>query len=478
MPTGFAMNFKPSVGDSLRNLTISFPAGFLINLQTNGGVCLGSATPNPLCEIGSGTVNGPTGTAMRLYLVAPPAFADLAGVELVEEGGGTSTGGITLTGSPNVAMAWPSRTSPAGVPVGIGEMQFTLKAPRLPSGCTTTPLVKIQATSYLTPGSTGSASAPMSVTGCNSMTFAPAISATVAKQPKGTGAVVTIDYAQGAGDSAVSALQFGTPTGVKINKVLAPCFAGTTCTVGSIAISSPLLPGPALAGGALTLAGAINSASRSAPITGALTMAFPPPYQYFVEGPINLAEHTITFLGLPDIPITSMDLTFTGTTSGPAFVTNCEAGTITATATPQDGAAGGQAARHLDRLGLPAAGFTAGCERLAGRARLGQAEAASHRLASRQRYAADVAVGGPPGRAQLQEQGAHQLLPARPARLRAVGVGRGRQERARVRRQARGLLRRGRLARLADGGGAAVEREQDAAREGAPSSRRPCFVRA
>jgi hypothetical protein len=331
VPTGFAINFNPKLGDSVRDLTLSFPAGFLVNLQTNGGVCLASSTPNPLCQIGAGTVNGPTGSAVRLYLVAPPAFGDLAGVDLVVEGGGTSTGGITLTGSPSVAL----NLAFTSLPGGIGELQFSLTG-RLPSSCSTTPLVKLAATSYF--GSSGAASAPMSVTGCGSMTYAPAISSTVAKQPKGSGTVVTIAFSQGAGDSATSSLQFGTPTGVKINKVLAPCFAGTTCTVGSIAIQSPLLPSTALAGGALTLAGAINAASRSAPITGALTMAFPPPYQYFVEGPINLAEHTITFLGLPDIPITAMTLTFTGTTAGPAFVTNCEAGTITATATPQDGA--------------------------------------------------------------------------------------------------------------------------------------------
>ena len=332
VPTGFAMNFNPKLGDSVRDLTLSFPPGFLINLQVNGGVCLGSSTPNPLCEIGAGTINGPTGSAVRLYLVAPPAFNDIGGVELVIEGGGTSTGGITLTGSPNVSEGFAFTSLPGG----IGELQFTLTGARLPSGCSTTPLVKLQATSYFT--SSGSASAPMSVTGCSSVSYAPAISATVAKQAKGTGAVLTINFSQGAGDSATSALQFGTPTGVKINKVLAPCFGGTTCTVGSIAIQSPLLPSSALAGGALTLAGAVNPGSRSAPITGALTMAFPPPYQYFVEGPINLAEHTITFLGLPDIPISAMTLTFTGTTAGAAFVTNCESGTITATATPQDGA--------------------------------------------------------------------------------------------------------------------------------------------
>lgn len=332
VPTGFAINFNPKLGDSVRDLTLSFPAGFLVNLQTDGGVCLGSGTPNPLCQIGAGTINGPTGSAVRLYLVAPPSFSDVAGVDLVVEGGGSSTGGITLTGSPSVAL----NLAFTSLPGGIGELQFTLAGARLPSSCSTTPLVKLQATSYF--GSSGSASAPMSVTGCNAVSYSPAISATVAKQAKGTGAVVTISFSQGAGDSATSSLQFGTPTGVKINKVLAPCFAGTTCTVGSIAIQSPLLPSSALAGGGLTLAGAVNSSSRSAPITGALTMSFPPPYQYFVEGPINLAEHTITFLGLPDIPITAMTLTFTGTTAGPAFVTNCEAGTITATATPQDGA--------------------------------------------------------------------------------------------------------------------------------------------
>ena len=312
----------------------------------------------------------------------------------------------------------------------------------------------------------------MSVTGCNILTYSPAISATVAKQPKGTGAVVTINFSQGAGDSATSSLQFGLPTGVKINKVLAPCFGGTTCTVGSVAISSPLMPGSALAGGALTLAGAINSASRSAPITGALTMSFPPPYQYSVEGPINLAEHTITFLGLPDIPITAMTLTFTGTTTGPAFVTNCESGTITATATPQDGAA---------TVKLRGTSTTGGCPPPSSRptagGSLGGLAAGNPKLhvtVSRRGSGSpltSVSVA-PPGWAQLQEPRPHQRLPARPPRLRPVRVGRVRQERARVRGQARALPRRRRLACLADGELAAAEREQGAARQGAPSPRR------
>jgi hypothetical protein len=73
------------------------------------------------------------------------------------------------------------------------------------------------------------------------------------------------------------------------------------------------------------------------PITGSVTMSFPPPYQFSATGPINTTEHTISFFGIPDIPMSTMTFTFTGTPAGPAFTTACEPGPITASFVPQDG---------------------------------------------------------------------------------------------------------------------------------------------
>jgi hypothetical protein len=331
--TGFNINFKPEHGiDSIKDMTIGFPPGFLLDLDMNGGSCVASSAPNPLCRLGTGTVEIPASgkAALTLYLVEPPSLSDVAGVILAVEGDPNVTGAVTLSSSPNVALSM----SFAGIKEGITEMQFTLASPRLPTICSTTASVSLQTTSW--EPATASTSAPLTVSGCGSLPYAPTVAATVT-DVGGSGADVAVTVTQGAGESASSAIGFGNPTGVKINKVLAPCFNGTTCTVGTVSAASPLLPSAALASGMLTLAGTVNSGSLSSPISGSVTMSFPPPYQFSVTGPINLNEHTISFLGVPDIPLGSVTFNFTGVPAGPAFTTACEQGTIAATLTPQDG---------------------------------------------------------------------------------------------------------------------------------------------
>ena len=332
--TGFNINFNPKLGiDSVKDLSIGFPPGFLVNLGMNGGACVGSPAPSPLCVLGTGTIHSTKGVAtpVTLYLVAPPSLADVGGVAFVIQGGATVTGPLSL------ASSSPSTLNLAftNFPIGIEEMQFTLASPRLPTTCGASRTVTIQTTSYeLT--TTASASAPLTVTGCNTLPYAPKVAATVTRVTGGAQVAVTITQS-GADESATSAVAFGNPNGVKINKVLAPCFKGATCTVGTVAASSPDLPPTALSSGLLTLAGSINSGSLSQQVTGSVTMSFPPPYQFSVVGPLNLTEHTITFLSFPDIPVSTLTYTFTGVPAGPAFTTECQNATIAATLVPQNG---------------------------------------------------------------------------------------------------------------------------------------------
>ncbi|MCW3020228.1 MAG: hypothetical protein JWN10_2536 [Solirubrobacterales bacterium] len=332
--TGFNINFNPRLGvDSVKNLAISFPPGFLLNLGMNGGACVSSPAPSPLCVLGTGTIHTTTAvvTPVTLYLVAPPALADVAGIAFAIQGGATVTGPVSLASSSPATM----NVSFTGFPIGIAEMQFTLAGPRLPTTCSASRTVTIQTLSYEL-NSTASASAPLVVTGCNSVPYAPKVAATVTKVKGGAQVVVTITQS-GADEAATGAIAFGNPNGVKINKVLAPCFKGSTCTVGTVDASSPDLPPTALNAGMLTLAGSINSGSLSQQVTGAVTMSFPPPYQFSVVGPLNLTEHTITFLSFPDIPVSTIAYTFTGVPAGPAFTTECQKATIAATLVPQNG---------------------------------------------------------------------------------------------------------------------------------------------
>lgn len=348
--TGLDINSHATIADSLESLTVGLPAGLLINLNTNGGACLVSAAPTPLCQIASGTVNsastssGGTTTSASLYLVAPPTPSgvvqnltasskplDLAGVDLVIQGGATISGTLTLTNSPAVALSLAFGSIPDSS--HLKELQLTFSSMRLPTNCSTVESVTVQASSW--EGSSGTANAPLAVSGCSSLPYAPRIAATVTKL--NAGAMVEVQFSQEAGEAASNALEFGEPQGVKLNKVLAPCFNGETCTVGTVAATSPLLPAAALANGMLTLAGSINKGNPSQAISGTLTMSFPPPFEFAVAGPIDIAEKMLSFSGLPDIPLSTLNFTFTGIPAGPAFTTECEPGTIPATVLSQDG---------------------------------------------------------------------------------------------------------------------------------------------
>jgi hypothetical protein len=339
--TGLKLTFS---GGFEKGLTIGFPAGFLINVNTDGGACLSESGPSPLCQIGSGTINGASEKPdpVTLYLVAPPALADVAGVALQVQGGKTFTGPLTLSTSPTVAMGLSFSTLEAkegekeGEKTGaeaINEFQLTLSSPRLPTSCGTA-TVSVQATDF--GGDTASASQPLTVGGCSSLPYNPTVAATVTGEGS-AGVQVVVTIKQGSGEDATSGIVFGNPTGVKINKILSPCFNGTVCTVGTVAAESPLLPSSALNTGELTLQGSVNSGSLANQIQGEMSISFPPPYQLSIKGPLNLTEHTITFGGVPDIPLSTLTYTFTGTPAGPAFTSECIPGTIAATLVPQNG---------------------------------------------------------------------------------------------------------------------------------------------
>jgi hypothetical protein len=358
--TGFDINSHATIADSLETLTVSLPAGLLVNLNQNNGSCLASAAPTPLCEIARGTINGATGTPVNLYLVTPPTPSGIvqnlkassqplnaAGVDLVIQGGATISGALTLTSSPSVALT----LSFASIPLAshVKELQLMFASMRLPTNCTTVESLAVQASSWQ--GSSGTAAAPLAVSGCSSLPYNPTISAKVTKE--NAGAMVEVQFTQGAGEAASNSLEFGEPPGVKLNKVLAPCFNGETCTVGTVAASSPLLPSTALSSGMLTLAGSINKGNPSQAISGSLTMSFPPPFEFSVAGPIDIAEKMLSFSGLPDLPLSTLTFTFTGIPAGPAFTTECEPGTIAATVLSQDGNPAARISGPVTNVGCP-----------------------------------------------------------------------------------------------------------------------------
>jgi hypothetical protein len=357
--TRLAVSFVNRPGDAPKAMTLTFPTGFLLDLGQNEGKCLASSAPGPSCSLGTMAATSANGTTTewRMSLIAPPAIGDVAAIAL-QNGATLETAIVKLVASPAVELKvefppFPTKDAEGNDNGGITEADVTLTAPRLPTACgaplsfnVTTPTFK---------GGTASTNAPLEVSGCNTLPYAPKIAATVTKvdSEEGADVAVTLTQPNPGGESATNSFEFGNPKGVKTNKVLAPCFKGSTCTVGTVVGSSPMLAPSELSTGELTLAGSISSGNISAQVTGAVTMSFPPPFQFSVNGPLNVKEHTITFLGMPDFPLGSLTYTFTGVPAGPAFVTSCEQSTITATVTPQDGGPAQQVTGPVTNVNCP-----------------------------------------------------------------------------------------------------------------------------
>lgn len=325
--TGLDIAFNPSVGDGAKDVTITLPAGLLPDVGVGGGACVASAAANPGCQLGTGTaVVGGAGVPLTMDVVAPPAVSGAAaGIALVEPNGGTlATGALKFETAPSLGFALAFGGLPA-----VSALDLAFSGLRLPTSCPApAAAVAVSADSEQVPTPV-SASAPLSVTGCSGLPFAPAPFATVTRVGSDFTSDLTIGYTQAAGQSAASVYALRIPSGLTLNRVLGGCLDGTPCSVGTAAISSPVLPASALAGGTLVLGGSLQATT--------LTMTFPAPYAMSIVGTIDYVHRSIAFTGMPDIPVSQVGLDVTGTATGPAFITTCKGSTVSTTFTPQDG---------------------------------------------------------------------------------------------------------------------------------------------
>jgi len=329
---GFDAKFAPTNGDSPKDVTISFPPGLLAT-HTSG--CTTTA-PAAACQVGSGTAKV-SSTAnpipVAAYLVAPPSSVDIAGLAVVLGPASaplaTVTGAITLRTTPDVGLNIAFASPPN---VGLSELNVTFTNVRLPSSCPATPAsVTVTADSQATPATT--AQAPLPVTGCSSLGYAPKLSATVTKDTKGGGATVLTTVTQAANEASAKSIKLVFPPSVRPSTADVACLTGTACTIGTASATSPLVPaGGALANGTVALGG-----SLAAPI---ITVAFPPPLAISITGSVNLAGNSVTFANVPDFPLASLVLTLNG---GPgnakAFTATCAPSRLIGKFTPQNGAA-------------------------------------------------------------------------------------------------------------------------------------------
>jgi hypothetical protein len=344
---GTDLKFSSPDGDTPKQLTLNLPPGLLANASINGGACLVSADlTDSACQVGSGVVTAdllgyiPVPTQVTFDLVPPPAPGDLAGLAVNSNGTQIGTTGdirIRPSGDPagvGVTLSLTLPNSLFGTPITITEITSTFDALRYPTTCPATPASFTATVDSYNDPTPQTASAPLSVTGCSALPYAPAFGVTVTRDrtDRQVSLSTTVTQSPSEAPSRSVSLAFPNPTLVpNLGVAGALCVnpASGTCTpVGSVSASSPLYPSPLT--GQAYLTGSILGPS--------LTLVFPAPFPLTLTGAVDLGKNATTFTGLPDIPLTNLTVSL-NPGSEAVFATTCRppSGTATATLTDQNG---------------------------------------------------------------------------------------------------------------------------------------------
>jgi hypothetical protein len=343
---GMDLKFTNSSGDSPDVMTINLPPGLLANADIDGGSCLKTADlTDANCQVGTGAVTAypldsiiPFTLDVTFDLVPPPAPGDLAGLAVNFENGtqiGT-TGDIKVrpSGDPNgvgISIVLTLPNSLIGMPMQLGEINSTFDGLRYPTACPSTPAkVGISVDSY-NDSTVQQVSAPLSVTGCSSLPYAPKATVSAVKDSGDRVVAITTAVTQAANESPNKNLTLAFPDstlGVNLAAVKLLCLnvsSGSCTPVGTATAVSPLYPTPLTANAYLT----------GTALGPDLTLVFPAPFPLTLTGTVALTTKTAAFTGLPDIPLTSLKLVLNGGADG-MFLTNCNPGTGVADASSTD----------------------------------------------------------------------------------------------------------------------------------------------
>jgi hypothetical protein len=345
---GLGLTFAPSGGDSPNKLTLVLPPGLLADASLDGGACLVTTDlSDGACQVGGGTVTAdafgtvPITTPVTFDLVPPPAPGDLAGLAVNSAGtqiGATAEIRVRPSGDPagvGVTIAFALPNSLYGVPISIAEINSTFDGLRYPTTCPSQPQnLAVAVTSYDDP-TPRTVAAPLSVTNCSALPFAPAFGVTAIRDRGDPGVAVTTSVSESPDETSARSVSLGFPIAVvepdfAATQLVCPNPASGTCKpVGSATATSPLYPKPLTGQAYLT-----GSLSRGL----ALTLAFPPPFPLTLTGAISLSSNATTFTGLPDIPLTDLAVSLSSGSSA-LFYAPCRssAGTAVATLTDQNG---------------------------------------------------------------------------------------------------------------------------------------------
>lgn len=319
-PTGFPAGGHPSYTTAITldtsagapgKLSLMLAPGALASVSANPACVKGAPQHTSVCQIGSGTATamGLFPISLKAYLVPPPN-GDLAGIDLVPAVGPVTHAGAALvqTSTGQVATALKLDLASLGAIRGlITQMTLTVNGTlngkpfnRMPTNCS--PGASTLTITYASKTEKTTASPDIKPTGCAALPFHPTITGSAVKDAHDSGAAVTTTVTQGADEAASSSTTLLLPW-----PTLAPNFSSlsvqnTPTPVGTATTTSPLLPTPLRGHAFLT----------GSPTAPTMTLRFPPPATLTLTGAINLAQHSVDFAGIPDVPVTKLTVTLFG----------------------------------------------------------------------------------------------------------------------------------------------------------------------
>ena len=383
---GLDLRFANTGTDSAHNLTINLPPGLLANASIDGGSCLKTVnTSGTACEVGSGTVTaspdvvvlglpGSIAVPVTFYLVPPPRSGDLAGLTVIgnvlgvnEQLGGTGDIRVRPTGDPDgvgvtIGLGLPNQLTLSGltVPVltiSVTEIQSTFDRLRYPATCPSAPAQLTASVDSYGDAAVHQLAAPLSVTGCSSLSYAPRFSVTATRDGADRQVRLATVITQTAAEAPSRSVSLAFPTTTlapNIASIRALCLdlaSGTCEQVGSASATSPLYPA--------TLTGKAYLTGSSSGLS--LTLVFPAPFPLVLTGAVNLLKNAATFTGLPDIPLTNLAVGLDGGAQG-LFLSTCQtpSGTATAAVTDQNGDRSTTIPAKFTVSGCPGAGAPSG----------------------------------------------------------------------------------------------------------------------
>jgi hypothetical protein len=328
------MNIARQPGEQLlRDLQISLPAGLVGGI--NGiGLCLGTAAETGDCpadsRVGTATAvsgaggdplalsggiflsAGTDGAAASLLSVIPARVGpfDLGNAIVrsnIRVRPGDAGFDVSAPGLPSVLGGIPLRLR--GLTLSLDRDGFL----RNPSACGTAP---IDAIFTSVGGATARASAPYEVTGCDTLPFAPRLSASVGARGKTAAGsfpplTTTIEQAPGEAATKSAKVTLAPPLGPNVNALSNVCpmadFAADTCpaksVVGQAQAVTPLLPVP-LSGPVRIIEDPGHLPKLVVYLNGLINIR--------LTGDIELTAQgtTTTFAAIPDVPLSLFKLGF------------------------------------------------------------------------------------------------------------------------------------------------------------------------